>query len=153
MNSATGLSRNSAPPDGPPGQTDAATGIDFLTGGALIEKKYSLYLKPGISLYGCDDFARGIRGTTGEEKEGKEMTNRISRMRIDTMNKALDSPHLETDGALHGEQCLARPRDSLLACFLILSTPPSQQGNASTGHYPIGNVPKGLLHLIDKNEA
>jgi hypothetical protein len=50
---------------------NAATGIDFLTGGALIEKKCSLYIKPGISLYGGDGFARGIRGTTGEEKEGK----------------------------------------------------------------------------------
>jgi hypothetical protein len=52
----------------------------------------------------------------------------------------------------HSEQCAARPRDSL-SYLLFYIVHASRQGNSSAGHYPIGNVPKGLIHLINKDEA
>jgi hypothetical protein len=37
--------------------------------------------------------------------------------------------------------------------FLYCVPTPPQRSNMSAGHYPIGNVSKGLLHLVDENEA
>jgi hypothetical protein len=51
----------------------ASSIIDFLTEERYQEKKYSLDFEPGISLYGCAGFARGIRETTEKKKRTRRL--------------------------------------------------------------------------------